>query len=186
MKNLFFQMLYMAFLIPVLVCGQETLTYEEVIQVESMSKEELFNRAKFWFVASYNSYNDVLQLEDKENGVIIGKANIKYEPSFLSGSGTTRGVVSYMIKVSTKEGRYKYEITDFFHDPYDKSNTISRYSVGMITNDEENPNPKAMAKGWSNKVWKDIKSQIESEMSLLIISLTSEMNKPVESEEDDW
>ena len=192
MKKLFFPMLYVAFLIPVLVFGQEALKYEDIIDVQGVSKEELFLRAKFWFAESYNGYNALfqlennLQLEDEENGVIIGHAAMKYEPSYLVGNQMTRGIITYMIKLSTKEGRYRYEITDFLHDPYAfAGNTLQKYSAGQITNDEENPNPTVM-KGWSNKVWKDIKSQIESEVSSLVSSLASEMNNPVESEEDDW
>ena len=166
------------------VFGQESLTYTGVVQVDSVSKNELYNRLKLWFAIAYNSANDVLQIDNKEEGEIIGKAILKYNPNVLSGSEQTKGSIKYTIKIFVKEGRYKYEITDFIHDPY--GNQYGKSSMGLITTDKECPNPKPMAKGWSNKVWDDIKIQIENNMILLIASLKERMAKTTESKKDDW
>jgi len=166
------------------VYGQDTLTYTEVVQVDSVSKDELYNRAKLWLATAYNRSSDVLQMEDKDAGQIIGKAIIKYNPTVFSGSEQTKGTIKYTIKIFVKEGRYKYEITDFIHDPY--GNQYGKFSVGLITTAEECPNPKPMAKKWSNKIWKDCKDQIESNVTPLISSLKQGMSTQVESETDDW
>ena len=166
------------------VFGQEQLTYTEVIQSDSTSKNVLYNRAKLWFTTVYNSSSDVLQMDNKEEGQIIGKAIMKYNPTVFSGSEQTKGTIKYTIKIFVKDGRYKYEITDFIHDPY--GNQYGKSSVGLITTDEECPTPKPMAKKWSNKVWRDIKNQIENNMTSLIASLKQGMTKQAESETDDW
>ena len=166
------------------VFGQEPLTYTEVVQVDSVSQNELYNRAKLWFATAYNSANDVLQIDNKEEGEIIGKAIMKYNPNVFMGMEQTKGSIKYTIKIFVKEGRYKYEITDFIHDPY--GNQQGKSSMGLITTDKECPNPKPMAKGWSNKVWDDIKTQIEANVTSLIASLKEEMTKTTESKKDDW
>ncbi|GAB4199695.1 MAG: DUF4468 domain-containing protein [Bacteroidia bacterium] len=166
------------------VFGQEPLAYTEVVQVDSVSKNELYNRAKVWFATTYNSVNDVLQIDNKEEGMLIGKAIMKYEPNVFTGSEQTKGNIKYTIKIFVKDGRYKYEITDFIHDPY--GNQYGKSSMGLITTDKECPNPKPMAKGWSNKVWNDIKSQIEDNVTSLINSLKQGMSKRPESKKDDW
>lgn len=170
--------------ITITVYGQDALTYTKVVQVDNISKGELYNRAKLWFATAYNSASDVLQMDDKEAGQIIGKAIIKYNPAFTRGSGQTKGKINYTIKVFVKDGRYKYEITDFVHDPY--GDQYGKYSVGLITTEEECPNPKPLAKKWSNKIWKDCKDQIENNMITLIASLKQDMSTQVESENDDW
>jgi len=164
--------------------GQEKLTYSEVVQTDSISQNELYNRAKLWFATTYNSANDVLQMDNKEEGQLIGKAILKYNPNVLSGSEQTKGNINYTIKIFVKNGRYKYEITDFIHDPY--GNQYGKYSMGVITTSEECPNPKPMAKGWSDKVWKDIKSQIETNMNSLIPSMKQGMKKKTETKKSDW
>lgn len=51
------------------------ITYTEVVNVDtSLSKLELYSRAKEWFAKAYNSSQNVIQIEDKESGKIVGKA----------------------------------------------------------------------------------------------------------------
>lgn len=164
--------------------GQEPLSYSEVVQVNDVLKNELFNRAKLWFATTYNSANDVLQIENKEEGELIGKAILKYEPNILSGSEQLKGNIRYTIKIYVKDGRYKYEITDFTHDPY--GNMYGKKSMGLITTDMENPNPLPLSKGWSNRVWNDIKSQIDIPIVGIIDNLKKEMIKKTESKNNDW
>jgi hypothetical protein len=166
------------------IFGQDKLTYTEVIQVDSISKKELYNRAKLWFANAYNSANDVLQLENKENGQIIGKAIMKYNPTVFVGSAATKGSIKYTIKIFVKEGRYKYEIIDFIHDPY--GSQYGKSSMGLLTNSEECPNPKKGAKKWSHKVWRDIKNQINFNITSLILSLKQSMITQSETKTDDW
>ncbi len=166
------------------VLGQEPLTYSEVVHIENVSQKELYNRAKLWFATVYNSSNDVLQIENSEEGEIIGKAVMEYNPNVFIKSEQTKGNIKYTIKIFVKDGRYKYEITDFIHDPH--GNSYGKSSMGLISTEEEFPNPKPMEKRWSNKVWNDIKTQIEGNMSLLVVSLNDGMNKESESKKDDW
>lgn len=164
--------------------GQEPLTYTEVVQVDSVSQNELYNRAKVWFATAYNSSNDVLQIDNKEGGEFIGKAVLDYIPNVHSGSAQTKGNIKYTIKIFVKEGRYKYIITDFIHDPF--GNNFGKSSMGLITNEIKCPNPKPFAKNWSNKVWSDIKAQIETNIISLIENLKESMLKTTESGNDDW
>lgn len=168
-----------------LLLGQEPLKYSEVVQVDSIPKNELFNRAKIWFVTTYHNAKEVLQLENQEEGEIVGKAIIKYYPNVFAGSEQIIGNINYTIKIFVKDGRYKYEITDFIHDPYGNQLGL-KTSMGLITTDIECPYPQRMGKNWSKKVWKDIKSQIESNITLLIFSLKQGMNKTTESKSEDW
>ena len=55
-----------------------------VIDVEGKSKDELYILANSWFVAQFNSGKSVIQLNDKEAGVIIGKG-------YISGVGHRDG-----------------------------------------------------------------------------------------------
>ena len=64
-------------------------TYVEVINIDSsLSQTELFNRAKIWFVDNYNSAKNVIQMEDKESGILIAKGAIpiKYNAQIESNN----------------------------------------------------------------------------------------------------
>jgi hypothetical protein len=90
------------------------ITYTEVVSVDTLSnKQELFSRAREWFAKAYKSSKSVIQMEDKESGKIVGKALM---PIFFKYMGLQPGGnINYTISVYLKDGKYKYEITDFYH-----------------------------------------------------------------------
>ncbi len=47
------------------------ITYSEVVQVNRKDKDELYISAREWFVKSFKSSQDVIQLNDKEEGIIV-------------------------------------------------------------------------------------------------------------------
>lgn len=163
---------------------QVPLKYSEVIQVDSASANELYNRAKFWLASSYNSSKDVLQIDNKNDGQILGKALFSFNQTFLDRSGQTKGSIKYTISITVKDGRYKYEVTEFIHEPI--GNEYGKMSFGLITTDSQCPTPPSRSIGWCNKVWADIKNQIEEKIPSMIVSLKRGMKKQTQSGKDDW
>jgi hypothetical protein len=171
-------------LISVYTWGQVPLKYSEVIQVDSVSANELYNRAKLWLASSYNSSKEVLQIDNKNDGQIFGKALFVYKPTVFVSSEQIKGNIDYAISITVKDGRYKYEVTNFVHDPIGTG--WGKLSFGLITTDAQCPNPPSRSTGWCNKVWADIKDQIGDNIPALIASLKRGMAKATESEKDDW
>lgn len=166
--------------------GQSPLIYSEVIKVDSVSKDELYNRSSSWFATVYNNSKAVIQLENKTEGQIIGKASMRYTPTILNASGRTAGIINYTIKLFLKDGRYKYEITDFIHVPTTNS-SYGDLSFGIITTDSISPiQHKGMYKSWNDKVWNDIKTQIDKNIIPLIESLKTKMQQKAEVRNDNW
>lgn len=91
------------------------ITYSEVVTVDSSNnKQELYSRAREWFAKVYNSAQNVIQMDDKESGKIVGKALMTVYFKWL-GASREGGYINYTLSVQLKNGRYKYEITDFYH-----------------------------------------------------------------------
>ncbi len=156
--------------------AQKALNYTEVVKVEGISKEELYNRAKYWFVTKYHYSQDALQL-DKGKGQITGKATIDYTPSVVTGSRQTAGNIQYKIKLFVADEYYKYEITEFIHNP--SAAEDGKVSLGLLTTDENCPNAVPMTtKGWRNKVWVDLKKRVQSNAIPLIANLKESMKVP--------
>jgi hypothetical protein len=96
-------------LLDILPIQDGVVTYTNVIQVEGNNKEQLYERAKNWFVIMYKSSKDVIQLDDKENGNIIGKGNFRivyYERD---------PIINHTISLSVKDGRYKYVVNNLVY-----------------------------------------------------------------------
>lgn len=164
------------------------ITYSQIIKVDSaLSSNELYHRARAWFAETYRSAQDVIQMDDKENGKIIGKGNIRYTSKIFFGSEGTKGWIRYTISIHVKNGRYKYEVSDFYHEG-NPLNSGGQLSFGLITNSIECPyKVGAMTgKGWRNKVWDDIKETIEKSITSLTESIINSMGKSAKNKDADW
>lgn len=156
------------------------INYSEVVKVDSStSKQELYSRGREWFAKAYNSSNNVLQMDDKDNGKLVGKALIKVYHKFLGEHPS--GYINYTIALYLKDGRYKYEITNFHHTGQIVSakSTIPDYGPceGMINTQ------KAMYQG----VFNYYLVQTDKDITALIADLKAFMAKPSQGTvKSDW
>ena len=96
-----------------------TLKYSEVIQVDSMNKLTLYQRARAWTNDVFKSSKNVIQIDDKETGEIAGKAIFDATISWNAlGKRTATTTVNFKFQILVKDGRYKYIFTDFTEDGY--------------------------------------------------------------------
>ena len=163
----------------------EPLEISEVVSIENSTQTELYNRGKQIFITAFNDANAVIQLDDEEKGIIIGKGNISYSSRVFSGSALTEGRIGFILSLEFKEGRYRYILKNFTHYGAPGKDT----DFGVITTDEEFPYGKVVSgssKKWNNKVWSDIKLTIEESTMSLISRIKEGMIQSVVTENDDW
>jgi hypothetical protein len=108
------KILFIALLFPEALLAQMPLdpesklyTYQEVVEVEGVSKDDLYTRARTWFVKEYKSANAVLQMDDKEAGTLMGKGFFK-----VMFQGALRDVY-HTVQIDVKDDRYRYSINAF-------------------------------------------------------------------------
>lgn len=160
------------------------INFNDVVEVDSVPSDELYSRAREWFVDTYKSADDVLQMEDKESGKLLGKA---YTDIYVLSIGMRIKIkMYYTIKVFTKEGRYKYQVTDIHYQGYPSqysSNPPKTPAEKMIKDDNlYKPN------GKPRKVIKTYKEETIKSINNLVANLSKVMDKPSEGadDEDDW
>lgn len=85
------------------------IVYSEIVNVDSVSAKVLYVRAHQWFANTFKSAQDVIQLDDKEAGIMIGKG------FFEAVSARNNLIVSvyFTVEIQTKDGRYKYVFSNF-------------------------------------------------------------------------
>lgn len=103
------KLLLFLFLIPTLSYSQD---YSEVVKVPGKNVDQLYSSAKEWFAESFKSANDVLQLDDKPAGKLIGKGVMQIPVKYNSAFVTTPIILhaTFTIKVSVRDSMYKYDI----------------------------------------------------------------------------
>lgn len=93
---------------------KKELIYSEVVQSPNNSSNQIYLNINEWFAKTYNSSNNVIQLNDKENGKIIGKGGFTISPIYQWGNIKTPQTffVNYTLTLQIKDGKYKYEFSN--------------------------------------------------------------------------
>jgi hypothetical protein len=90
------------------------ITYEGVTAVAGVSQDVLYKRAWSWFHTYYKNPAEVIRENDTIRFKIVGKPRFRISnPPDKDGLKTDFGLVQYTITVAAKDGRFKYEITQF-------------------------------------------------------------------------
>jgi hypothetical protein len=91
------------------------LYYEGVVDVSPESKQaDLYRTGRTWFVDTYVDAKEVLQLDDKADGKMMGKGRYKY--SFLNGINISAVTMRFTLALDVKDGKYRYRIYNFSGD----------------------------------------------------------------------
>jgi len=145
--------------------------YSEVIQVEGSKAGLLYGKAKLWFASAFRSAQDVIQLDDRENGNILGKGLIMKEEK--SGLTQIRKTWYFTVKVQVKDGRYRAEIYDVTYTFEMPGNNIGA-GVSKINLDEYFQNPMIYTK---NGRLKDVAATFANETNDYMKGLLAELKK---------
>ncbi len=111
------------------------IDFTEVVKVDGASKDDLYIKAREWFAKTFVSAQKVIQMDDKDAGKIIGRGTARgVESSFLSPVSFT---LYYTVSITMKDGRYRYEITDFEYqdDPTKYELSPSKHVLDLIATD---------------------------------------------------
>ena len=165
------------------VKAQEVYSFSEVVKVEDSQKQpkSLYASAKMWFTQSFKNPKEVIILDDSENNILVGRGNMPYKSKIFSGSAAREGYITFDITIACKDGRYKYDITNFTHS----GNTVN---YGLITNEETLSTMTGLLAGgpknYKIRVTNELRSFIDARIKPLIDQLKSSMEKPIVTKED--
>jgi hypothetical protein len=166
------RLIFAMLLMPLVAMSQTNkVEFSEVLQAKDVAASNLFVRAKLWFADSFEDSKRVLEVDDKDAGILSGKGAFAYEPNVLSGNSSIRGTIRFSLKITVKDGRYKIELSDFRHLPISISNPVS---FGFITL-SDGPASNWSTKNVRKKIWKHMQDECESHAKELIESLKTKM-----------
>ena len=101
--------------------------YAVVEAVDGAAKDALYARAKTWVINAYSSPRDVITTEDKDAGIVVCKGFS--EETVKLGFMPSKERLYFSVKISVKEGRYKYELTDFYFQSYPTAGNLNPEQV---------------------------------------------------------
>ncbi len=147
------------------------IIFGETIPIDSANKSQLYSKAREWFTINFKSANAVLQMDDKEDGKLIGKA--WQDITALTGLGTKSKVkMWYTISIYVKDNKFKYSISNItyqnYPSEYDK-NPIEQRAEEIITEEK-------IKKAWM-KLRKEETLRVVNELSDSIKKAMTTKNK---------
>lgn len=88
--------------------------YENVYQIDSISRNELYLRAKNVYLRLFPATKDVIQNEDKENGIIAGKGNTSFiEPGRFGLNFEQK--IRFTLSITVKDYKYRIQLFDIYY-----------------------------------------------------------------------
>jgi len=156
--------------------------FTDVVQVDStLDKSTLYGNAKLFFANTFKSAQDVIQVDDKENGRIVGKG---FSEITLVALYPYQAKMYYTISVSCKDGRYKYEIYDIYYQNYPSAEYPNPYKTDaeFVFSEKQYYN----GKGKARKVNERHKKETEEKINILIENLKKEMQSGVTNNDSKW
>lgn len=177
MKRIIFLLTYLAMVI-LPSYAQELLEVDTVIALPGVPKDVAFVKASEWIASKYNSANDVIQLSDKEAGVILCKGMFSHEYGKSMTYGNLWGNIHYTLTTKFKDEKIRITVKDFTHETQLPGNMIS-VSLGPV-NTGQHPQ-------WGKKkrvriYWEDLQSSCKT-YSFNIISGLQEF---LTAADDNW
>lgn len=166
------------------VFAQSPLSRVEVVNVDGISKEELYQRLEKWAQDYFLASTDNVSY-DSESGKIIAKSRIDYAQVANMGLNQFSCSVAYVLTIEARDGRYRYDLGRFDHSgKYYKDN--QDFNLGVLTDQEPEPiGGKKSAAPITKKLYTYAVEQINSKSEEIIASLKEAMATP-SSAETDW
>ena len=79
-----------------------------VVEVENMSKDEIFIKSMEWFSRTFKESKSVIDYQDKEAGKIMGNGAITHYFSMI-----VNGQVKFSVKIEVRENRSRITLSNF-------------------------------------------------------------------------
>jgi hypothetical protein len=160
------------------------IAYYEIIEVDSLPKDQLYLNAKKWFSTLNRGAQTVeFVLQDSVNGKLVAKNVL----SVFTGSGVLQklsGKFTYNVVLEVKDTRYRYTISDLIYHEYKPDRYHNIQPTGKTQKLEE-----SKALGWQ-KLWdkhrKTLDERIREDLNrlkiLIILKPTISRPEPAKKE----
>lgn len=164
--------------LPTLPTDPEThlVAYTSVVEVAGATQDQLYSRAYDW-VARTHAATASSALQDKEKGrlTVQGTTHPHYR-------GNEFGSVTHTVSIYVKDGKYKYDFTNFRHDYVVPGQHGGDASLGPFENEE--PKKMVMMAGLMHRVWNSLRNETDVQVKALIADLEVSMQGKAKDKSD--
>jgi len=155
-------------------------SYQGVVKVDSVSKEQLYSRAKAWILKTLKSSDNMVELDDKDFNSITGSGTIITD-RIRGGGGPfaytyENAKLNFKVTAQFKDGRLKYSFDNFSYAADKMFN--GHYNGAVLSTLEHLDLPK--------KEKEAILNDAAEKMKMLVGSFTNEVSKVNAANKENW
>lgn len=172
---------FLLLLLSLNLLAQDKLSFSNVVEIEA-TQEELYNRAKVLIAKLIKDPHTNVKIDNKDQIIVTASKKYVQKKLIWGGNALTEGFIEFDIEFNFKDGKFRYILSDFYHDPFSGSNN----SFGVITEAAEFPRKfKGLnTKKWNNWIWNDLKLRCHSVARDIGAIIETEMLKKGTIEEE--
>ncbi len=102
-------------------------TFERIVEAPDYSKDQIYNSTKIWIAENFKSAKSVIEIDSKEDGIIIGNGIIQYPCSGMECLAKSDWKVPFTMRVDMKDQKFRIS---FFNI---KLSWPASYSSGILS-----------------------------------------------------
>src|SRR5699024_3353670 len=87
--------------------GEEVVTFQRVVEAPGNSRDEIYSGTKIWIAENFKSAKAVIELDSKEDGLLIGNGRTAYPCDGSDCFGTGGQTVSFTMRVDMQDDRFR-------------------------------------------------------------------------------
>ena len=87
-------------------------TFERVVNAPGYKKEQIYNSTKIWIAENFKSAKAVIELDSKEEGILIGNGIIKYPCDGMECLAKSDWKVPFTMRVDIKDQKFKISFSN--------------------------------------------------------------------------
>jgi len=89
---------------------ESALRVEQVVQLPGKNQQQIYQGVKLWLAQTFRSAKAVIELDDPQNGVVVGNGIIDY-PCVTGCMGTTGWRVAFSMRIDMKDQKARVAFT---------------------------------------------------------------------------
>jgi hypothetical protein len=160
MKKLFFALMLLPMFAHAQLPVKDGKVFYEVVDTCSLTKEQLYNKTKLWLANTFNDSKSVIEVDDKENGEIVGKGNFDFTCKYSLVN--VNSTCFFTIKIDVKDNKYRLQLYNVY--------TTTGYADNKMSDEE-------IIKKSKRNPYDKIASQINDGINKLISEYKNNLKK---------
>jgi len=163
--------------------------YSEVVPLEGLTTEQMYNKAKLWIVSTLKSGDNMVELSGESSDQIVSTGNLVIDDVWLIGGKAGYDAknirLNFKFSIFIKEDRYKYVVTNFTLT-YDVVYDVELRVIESVVTDLGDTKASILENKKNPEKKEEFVARIKTASDQALKELIKDFNDTMKNPVDDW